>query len=514
MSSRFLRWLPLALIALAAFWLRTRDLDRRPMHADEANQAVKLGELLDAGHYAFDPRDHHGPTLYYAGAAVAWLRGERSLASLSEPTLRLVPALFGTASVVLIGLIGTAAALGRSGKAAGGGRAPSYAALAAAAFLAVSPPSVYYSRYFIQETLLVTFTLAAILCAMRWSQTRRAHWAVLAGICAGCMQATKASAPLFIASALLGWLVSRWLKRPAAPGAGAPQVSSRPRAFAIALAAAVVTAALLYSSFGTHLAGVRDALGTYAQAFTRFGASAAPTGHEKPWWYYLGLFGRIRSGFVWEQLAFSALALAGLGVALFRRERFLRAAAVYTATIAVAFSLFAYKTPWHAVHFVPGMAVLAAAALAAIARLRTGKFVAAALVIVVVGMLAKQTMLAAFQRPADHRNPYAYVHSSTDVLKVRALAEAALARAPGQPVRVIAEEYWPLPWYLRGLPRVGFWSVPPDECDGALVLASTTQADAVRGKLRARYRESILGLRPGVLMIVFTREEGNEGLRE
>ncbi len=59
----FFRWLPLALLTLAAFWLRTHDLARRPMHADEANQAVKLGELLDAGRYAFDPRDHHGPTL-------------------------------------------------------------------------------------------------------------------------------------------------------------------------------------------------------------------------------------------------------------------------------------------------------------------------------------------------------------------------------------------------------------------------------------------------------------------
>ena len=27
------------------------------MHADEANQAVKFGELLETGRYAFDPRD-------------------------------------------------------------------------------------------------------------------------------------------------------------------------------------------------------------------------------------------------------------------------------------------------------------------------------------------------------------------------------------------------------------------------------------------------------------------------
>jgi hypothetical protein len=98
------------------------------------------------------------------------------------------------------------------------------------------------------------------------------------------------------------------------------------------------------------------------------------------------------------------------------------------------------------------------------------------------------------------------VHSSADVLKYRPLAEAAIARSPNQPIRVIAEEYWPLPWYFRGLPHVGFWSTPPDECDGALVIASMTQAETVRAKLRRPYHESFLGLRPGVIMVLFTPE--------
>src|ERR1041384_8876069 len=105
MLSSVLRWLPLAIVAAIAWWLRTHELDRRPMHADEANQAVKLGELLETGHYAFDPRDHHGPTLYYAAVPVAWLRGEYTLATLSETSLRLVPAIAGTAAVILLGLV-------------------------------------------------------------------------------------------------------------------------------------------------------------------------------------------------------------------------------------------------------------------------------------------------------------------------------------------------------------------------------------------------------------------------
>ena len=64
-------WLgALVAIALAAgLALRLARLDVRPMHHDEANQAVKFGALLERGEYRYDAHDHHGPTLYYLTAA-------------------------------------------------------------------------------------------------------------------------------------------------------------------------------------------------------------------------------------------------------------------------------------------------------------------------------------------------------------------------------------------------------------------------------------------------------------
>ncbi|MEO6244973.1 MAG: flippase activity-associated protein Agl23 [Opitutaceae bacterium] len=481
----FFRWLPLTLIVLGGLWLRTHDLARRPMHADEANQAVKLGELLEAGRYAFDPRDHHGPTLYFAALPIAWVRSERSISLLSETTVRLVPAIFGTLAVILLAAL--AAPLGR------------WPALAAAALLAVSPPAVYYSRDFIQETLLATFTLAALLAARTWWRSGLTRWALAAGAVIGLMQATKASAPLFLATAALALALTRNGERPA---------SRRIRRDAMAaVASALLAAALLYSSFGTHLGGIRAALETYSHALTRFGADAAPTGHEKPWWYYLTLFGWFRAGgLVWHQIVFTALAVAGLIIASVCRDGFLRGVAIYTLVIVIAFSSFAYKTPWHAIHFIPGLALLAAASLAAIARLRTGRLGAVAFALIALATQFQQTWRTSFLRPAEQRNPYAYVHSSPDVLKYRPLAEAARIHALDQPIRVISEEYWPLPWYLRGIPHVGYWSAPPDDCDGVLVIASSTQAEAVRAKLHGAYRESFLGLRPGFICVLFTRE--------
>jgi uncharacterized protein (TIGR03663 family) len=453
------------------------------MHADEANQAVKTGILLETGRHAFDPRDHHGPTLYYSALPIAWLRGQQTLATLDETSVRLVPALAGTLSVLLLTALAWPPVLK---PADGSGRWP---ALAAAAFLAVSPPAVYYSRYFVQESLLLFFTLGAFFCVQRWWRTRLARWAIATGACAGLMAATKAIAPLFALAALAALVLVR--PRPVAT----PRLV---RDVLLAAAAALVIAALFYSSFGINPGGLRDALAAVGHAWSRV---TGETGHEKPWWYYLRLFTwQCTGGFVWEQLAFTGLALTGLVAAFVSGNKLTRWAAGYTLLIAAVLCLTPYKTPWHAIHLVPGMALLAAGALAAFPD-RWLALVAAA---VTLAMLAGQTWRTSFVRSADERNPYAYVHSSPDVLKYRALAEAALARAPQAPVRVIGEEYWPLPWYLRGLPRTGYWSTPPESCDGALVIATVAQSAAVRARLHGAYSEIYLGLRPGVMFTVFT----------
>ncbi|MGZ4886389.1 MAG: hypothetical protein ACXVJK_01550, partial [Candidatus Aminicenantales bacterium] len=79
---------------LGALLVRTVRLDLRPMHHDEANQALKFGDLLERGEYRYDPNDHHGPSLYYLTLPLARVLAGRSLAATSETMLRIVPALF------------------------------------------------------------------------------------------------------------------------------------------------------------------------------------------------------------------------------------------------------------------------------------------------------------------------------------------------------------------------------------------------------------------------------------
>lgn len=470
------RWLPLVLVAFLALWIRVWHLDQRPMHADEANQAVKAGKLLEGQGYTFDPADHHGPTLYYAVLPLAWMRGEHTLASLTATTVRLVPMIAGAAGLALLFFL--ALPLGRN------------PAFYATGFFAFSPPVLYYSRYFIQESLLLTFILGTLLCARQWWRTGQLGWVIGTGVCAGLMQATKASAPLFFLAAVGGLCLAR---------PGRPASARLGRDLGLALLAAVLVAALFYSSFGAHPRGLIDAFGTYFASGRRLGGD---TGHEKPWWYYLSLFGWQRNdGVVTHQIAFSLLALAGLAVAFRSRQHvLLRWAAGYTLAVLVVLSVTPYKTPWHAIHLVPGMALLAVGAIAALPERWTyfGQL-ATGLVFLTLGTQAR---LVAFDRPADERNPYAYVHTSPDVLKLRPLAAAA----PAGPIRVISEEAWPLPWYLRDRPDVGYWTAVPDDCDGALVIVSAGLAEQVKARLKDRYTYSFVGLRPGFTLLVFKRK--------
>jgi len=445
------------------------------MHADEANQAVKLGQLIEHGDYRFDPTDHHGPTLYYFAQLQAWIGQKKSLAHLTESDVRMVPAIFGTLGLLLLWLI--AHPLGRG------------TAFWAGLLLALSPPAIYYSRYFIQETLLVTFTLLAWWGGANWMRSSKWSWAVVTGIGVGLMLATKATGAICVLLSLaavvvagrggrLGGLLRNWR---AVLGMGV---------------ATLIVAVSFYSSWGRNWDGVIDALATFSPMGTR--VFAGTSGHEKPWWYYGNLFVFHRTGgYGWSQTVFLLLAVMGGLGARWGGSRGVRALAIYVGLFAITVSLVPYKTPWIVINLVPGLCVLAGSALA---RWRWPLVVlAGGCVVVELGWQARQ---AVFLRPADPRNPYAYQHTAPDMVKLSGL----VAAAPAGAVKVIGREYWPIPWYLRVRPEVGYWSDVPADCDGVLVIVGADQADAVQARFRNRYRKEMLGLRPGLVMVIFTLE--------
>src|SRR5438270_2517676 len=130
------------LVATAlALALRCPHLAERPMHNDEAVNAIKFGQLWEYGAYKYDPNEHHGPSLFYATLAIARLTSSPDFEHLTEVKLRLITVLFGLGLILLLPLL--IDGLGKN------------AMVWATLFTALSPAMVFYSRYYIHELLLV-----------------------------------------------------------------------------------------------------------------------------------------------------------------------------------------------------------------------------------------------------------------------------------------------------------------------------------------------------------------------
>ena len=175
-----------ASILVVAAVLRFYDLDLVPLHHDEGVNGNFLVRLVRDGYYHYDPANYHGPTLYYFAAIFPWLlrflfgRHAQDTYGLTTTAIRFVPALFGLATVGLV------FALRRN--------LGTIATLTAAGLLAISPGAVYLSRYFIHETLFVFFTLGIVVAALKYFETARPAYLILAAVSAGLLFATKETA--------------------------------------------------------------------------------------------------------------------------------------------------------------------------------------------------------------------------------------------------------------------------------------------------------------------------------
>jgi len=442
----------LVLVAAGALAFRLPRLSERVMHGDEANQAFKAGLLHDRGLYHYDPHEHHGPTLYYLTLPSFWLSGADSFPESNENHYRIVPVVFGVGVVLLLFLV--ADGLGRP------------AALCAGVLAAVSPAMVFYSRYYIQEMLLVFFTFGAIASGWRYASTRKLRWALLAGAFLGLMHATKETCAFaYVAMALavaakVGW--RRWRGYPVKLRS---VVNWRHLLAGLAVAAAV--SFVFFSSFFTHWRGPLDSVMAYVNYLNRSGGAEI---HVHPWHYYLKmlLYTHYARGPWWSEAFILGLAAVGF-VAVMLRDAvpgtttpLARFIAFYTLFLTAIYCVIPYKTPWCMLSFLHGMILLAgvgAVVLVHVARKLPLRIAVGVLLAAGAVQLADKAYLASFRFATDIRNPYVYAHTSPDLLNlVRQVDQFAEVAPHDEPlfIQLAAPDadYWPLPFYLRRYPVV------------------------------------------------------------
>jgi uncharacterized protein (TIGR03663 family) len=459
MTRGFPLWVLLA--ALLALGLRSVQLDSRPMHNDEANNALKFRDLWEGHRYRYDPNEFHGPTLAYSTLLWEKLTLAGDFARFTETRLRSLPVLFGAGLVLLLFLVSDG--LGR------------IATVAAALLTAVSPFMVYYSRDYIHETLFVFFSFLALAAGWRYSQSGKIAWILLAGAAIGLAQATKETF-VFNLAAVMGALLLNECVPLSAPAFAPKKNLFCPAHLVAAGLVWMAVAVVLFSSFFSNPRGPLDAAGTYLIWFQR-ARGASP--HIYGWSFYWErlLFFHRPGGPIWSEALILLLAVWA-GIAAFARRglpgansAFVRFLAFYTAILALIYTVLPYKTPWSALGFWHGAILLAgvgAAALLAWLPGRRLKITAGVVLLTGVAQLAFQAWQSSVNPnfSADPSNPWVYAQTSPDLLnlvdKVDAVAQAS-PQGRGVYISVIApgDDYWPLPWYLRSYGNVGYFENVP-----------------------------------------------------
>lgn len=499
--------IPIALFVLVGIFFRFDDLGNRPMHGDEANQAVKTGILLDEGRYEYDPHDHHGPTLYYLGLVSAKATGHSEFSSTIEFTYRVVPAIFGTLLLALT--VWLCFSISPKG---------TYVAIL---FLALSPAFVFYSRYYVQEILLVVFTLASILAALQYAKRPTAYQALVVGVNLSLMHATKETAVLaYAAMGVAGVGTFFYVRSTKIEHDFTLHNSWKKHAFVVLCAAAAVNV-VFYTSFFTHLRGPWDSILTYGNYINRADGAGI---HDKPIHYYLSLLAYTKRGPGpwWSEGIVLAFAMWGfIELALQCKKKTVAAPilfiGMYTIVLMFIYSVIPYKTPWSMLSFYFGIIVMAGYGVAMLRERVRPKLVWNVGIMLVVFMscihLGYQSWQLTHRYNADPRNPYVYAHTSSAFMKLADRFDQIKAVHP-DPDNMLVKvyqpdaDYWPIPWYLRGNPLSGFWSTSmPEDVDADIIVSAPELRDLLSEKLTGTYFKEMHGLRPGVLRHVYIRQD-------
>jgi uncharacterized protein (TIGR03663 family) len=349
-------------VMLVAAFLRLYNLNLVPLHHDEGVNGNFLVPLVRQGarFYHYDPTNYHGPTLYFLSAIIPWVTrflGGKDFGDkygLTTFNIRLVTVLFGLGTVWLVLLLRR--------------HIGSIGALSAAGMLAISPGAVYLSRYFIHETLFVFFALGTVVAVLKYYDTTRGTYLILAGVSAGMMTATKETwiinGPVILlaltSTALYFWVHKKLSgkekrklgRKPALierlsarlePYGGPVSVAT----FAlVALAVFIAVNVLFYSSFfKNYPKGVNDALLTLRLWSTR------TQEHVHSWAQYLEWLRE-------EESPLLILGGVGAAISVWRADnRFALFVAQWAFGSLAAYSLVGYKTPWIALNFIVPLAI-------------------------------------------------------------------------------------------------------------------------------------------------------------
>ena len=489
-------WLGWIAILTGGAWLRFQDLGIRPFHADEAVNGLKLAELRESGVARYDPLHYHGNTLWLLSNGYLRLHPHADHTNPSESDLRSFSAIAGW-MLLLIPLVGWKT-FGRT------------SSLACGLILAGSPALLAINRTYIHESLFILCCICGIAFMEKAPRSKHPlHWAIAGGVFWGLMASTKESWPLVLLCLGIGHGISRLFLGRNKADSGL-KLRTTIRTWTWAISAALLTAIAMYSSWGRHPLGIRDALQTF------FIYQNDP-GHSKPWYYFLNLlFCSNRLG-RWPTAEFLLIPfmIAGCHAMIrnVKREPAHLSWAITSLTLIGIHSMIPYKTPWLVTLPFVGIAFICSTGVKVI--LASKGFRIPSIVLLIVGSLiwGWAGYRSALLLPDHHSNRHAYSPTSPDVIRLTERIESiAFLHPDGRnlPIDVIFPQdsnYWPLPWYLRDYKRAAWRNEIPESHSASIIIAPHDMHLSPKQWPTTDYITEMRGLRPGLILRVMIRRD-------
>jgi uncharacterized protein (TIGR03663 family) len=491
-------WSNLGMLAVAAL-LRLLFLTQKPLHHDEGVNGLFLATLFRTGYYHYDPANYHGPSLYYFSLVptainnlLHWGHG------LSTFAIRFTTASFG------VGVVWLMLCLRRF--------IGSTAALAAAALATVSPGFVFFSRYYIHEILFVFFSLGTIVAWLWYRAAGKARYLMLASASAALLFTTKETWIITVAVWLIAipctilYLRVRKRSYDVPPWLPEPAAGSTRNLYLKAAAIFVAISVLLYCSFFVNPRGILDSVLTFAY-WTKTGQNGI---YNKDWTTYFA--------WLWQEEApILMLGAVGTLVALVRaRSYFMVFCAFWSMGIFAAYSLVPYKTPWLVLSIILPLVIMAGYVIGEAYQPGLRAFIAIIAGAAIVFSLYQAIDVSFVNYDNDSAcgsvqcYPYIYAHTNRDFLGLVSEIEAIAAADPAKKkigITVDSPEHWPLPWYLREYPNVGYFGHIVQTSE-PIVIAHESQVAEVERQLGGKYRLfSTHVLRPGNTLVMFVRND-------
>jgi uncharacterized protein (TIGR03663 family) len=524
-------WLSAGTILVVGTFLRLVKLSLVPLHHDEGVNGNFLVTLVREGKYFYDPQNYHGPTLYYFAAIIPWVirffggKVAGNEYGLTTFNIRLVTALFGVGTIWLALLLRK--------------RIGTIGALSGAALIAISPGAVYLSRYFIHESLFVFFTLGIVVAGLKYYDTGRSMYLILASASAALMVATKETwiinGPVLVIALITTAVYFRLRdKLDRQRNSDDASIGERFRATIdrlggpipvltvalVAFAVFILVAVFFYSSFFTNYPrGVADALRTLNLWRKRTHE------HEHPWYQYVYWL-------VQEEGAVMLLGGVGALIAVWRADNrlavfvslwsfgLLTAYSFAGVSISHLFSDPTYKTPWICLNFIVPLALTSGYALNVVyEKLRDYQqewlFVPVGLTLAV--FCGYQLYQLNFVHYDDDVLPYVYAHTKRQMLTMldeidRIGQKNGTGTDTG--VAIVSPDYWPLPWYFRDFKKIGYYGniTPTTE---PIIIGSMAQEEQLKTTYADRYdrlnsglnQDGSYPLRPGVDLLLYVRRD-------